>query len=55
LPLDDLEAWLKAHIPAQMAPNLARGMETARLRLAEKTALVQAADQFLSSSKTARN
>jgi aminopeptidase N len=47
LPADQLEAWLKVHLPAEMAPNIARGMEGARLRMHEKATLVPAADSYL--------
>jgi aminopeptidase N len=46
-PLDQLEAWIKAHVPAEMSPQIARGMETARFKLAEKSMLVQAADRYV--------
>jgi aminopeptidase N len=49
LPLDQLEAWIKDRAPAELAPNLARGMETARYRLAQKTRLSQSADAFIRS------
>jgi aminopeptidase N len=48
VPLDDLETWVKAHIPAEMAPNLARGMESARFDVVQKTALDTAADAYVS-------
>jgi len=47
VPLVDLEAWVRAHVPAEMSPAVARGMETARFKVAEKTALVREADAFL--------
>jgi aminopeptidase N len=47
VPLDDLNAWLQARVPAEMAPNLARGMQAARFRLAKKTEMVAAADAYL--------
>jgi len=47
VPLSDLEAWVRAHVPAEMSPAVERGMETARFRLAEKTALVREADAYL--------
>jgi aminopeptidase N len=47
LPLDQLEAWVKAHVPAEMADNVARGMEAARFKFEEKGELVQAADEYL--------
>jgi aminopeptidase N len=48
VPLDQLEAWVRAHTPAEMSPNVERGMETARFRLDEKTVLVRAADRSVS-------
>lgn len=47
LPLDQLEGWLKSHVPAEMAPNIERGMDDARFRVREKAALVPAADAYL--------
>lgn len=47
VPLDQLEAWVKANVPAEMTADIARGMETARFKVAEKSALVSAADRFL--------
>ena len=47
VPLDQLEAWIKAHVPAGMAPEIARGMEAARFQVALKQALVPAADNYL--------
>jgi hypothetical protein len=47
LPPDELEAWLKAHVPAQLSANVARGMDTVRIRTLEKATLVHAADAFL--------
>ena len=49
VPLDQLESWVRAHVPEQMAPNVARGMETARFKLSEKEALVAAADAYVRS------
>jgi aminopeptidase N len=46
-PLEQIEAWVKAHVPAEMADNIARGMESARFKIAEKSALVHAADGFV--------
>jgi len=42
-----MEAWLKAHLPAEMGPQIAKGMEAARFRVAEKAALVPEADAYL--------
>lgn len=48
LPPDQMEAWLKAHVPAAMGPQIAKGMEGARFRVAEKAQLVPEADAYLS-------
>jgi aminopeptidase N len=53
LPLDQLEAWVRANIPAGVSGNLARGMETAHHLAAQKLALVKAADEYLASAKHA--
>lgn len=55
LPLDQLETWIKVRVPADMAPNLARGMETARYRLARKTELAHAADAYIGSTVARAN
>lgn len=49
VPLDDLKAWLQARVPPEMAPNLARGMQTARFTLSKKKEMVSAADAYLAS------
>ena len=49
VPPDQLEAWVRAHVPAQMSANVARGMESARFKLSEKQALLAAADSCASS------
>jgi aminopeptidase N len=49
-PLDQLEAWIRSRVPAEMAPNIARGMEAARGRQADKQLLVPAADAYVSST-----
>jgi aminopeptidase N len=53
LPLDELETWIKAHVPAEAADTVARGMQTARFRLGVKRALLPAADAFVKSRKGA--
>ncbi len=50
LPLDQLEAWVRANIPKGASDNLARGMETAHHLAAQKLALVKAADAYLASA-----
>jgi hypothetical protein len=52
VPLDQLEAWVRSHVPAEMSENVDRGMETARFKFAEKQALVPAADAYVQSSRT---
>jgi len=47
VPVAEVEAWVRAHVPAEMGENVARGMETARFRLAEKDMLVRDADAYL--------
>jgi aminopeptidase N len=53
LPLDQLEAWVRANIPSGASGNLARGMETAHHLAAQKPALVKAADAYLAAAKQA--
>jgi aminopeptidase N len=48
-PLDQLETWVRSHVPAQMSPNIERGMETARFKFSEKAALIPAVDAYLHS------
>jgi aminopeptidase N len=47
IPLAEIDSWLRAHEPADMSANVDRSMETARFKLAEKTALVAAADAYI--------
>jgi aminopeptidase N len=47
VPLDELETWVKAHLPEEMAADVARGMETARFKVSEKALLVRAADHYV--------
>ena len=47
VPLDQLEAWVKAHVSAEMAPEIVRGMDAARFRVALKKAMVPAADSYV--------
>jgi aminopeptidase N len=49
VPLEQLESWVRAHVPEQMSPNVARGMEAARFKLSEKNALISAADAYVGS------
>jgi aminopeptidase N len=52
LPLDQLESWVRAHVPAEMSVNVDRGMESVRFKLSEKQALVVAVDQYLNTPRT---
>jgi aminopeptidase N len=47
IPMAEVEAWVRAHLPAEMGANVDRGMESARFRLAEKGRLVRDADAYL--------
>jgi hypothetical protein len=49
LPPDQLQAWLKAHVPADMNDNVERGMQAVRFKVSEKAALVPAVDAYLAS------
>lgn len=46
-PPQELEAWVRGRLPAEMSVNIERGMETVRVLRAEKAALVPAADAWL--------
>jgi aminopeptidase N len=52
LPLDQLEAWVLAHVPKEMTPDVDKGMAGAKFKLDIKRALVPAADAYLKSRKT---
>jgi hypothetical protein len=47
VPLDVLQAWVKAHTPRDLGPMVSRGMESARLRVSVKATLVPAADAYV--------
>ncbi|WP_338772055.1 M1 family aminopeptidase [Massilia sp. METH4] len=53
-PPDQLEAWIKAKAPAEMAPQLARSMETVRSKHAQQGLMRKAADAAVSAEATAR-
>jgi aminopeptidase N len=46
IPADEIEAWVRAHVPAEMSQNVDSGMEVVRFRVAEKDRLVRAADAY---------
>ena len=48
VPISEIESWVRAQVPAEMAPNIERGLQTARFRLAERERLLPAADAFVS-------
>jgi len=47
LPLPQLESWIRSRLPAEMAPELARGMEAARFDQDEHDALRAEAERFI--------
>jgi aminopeptidase N len=55
VPLDQLEAWVRAHVPAEMSANVQRGMESARFKFSEQQALIPAADAYVSSVPVPRS
>ena len=53
VPLDQIETWMKSKSPAELAPFIARGMEGAHTKLAEKTLLTKATDAYLKNMSVA--
>jgi aminopeptidase N len=53
VPITEIEAWVRAQVPAEMSANIERGLQTARFRLAEKERLLPAADAFVRSGAAA--
>jgi aminopeptidase N len=53
-PPDQLEAWFKQKVPADMTTQLARGIETARFRHAKVALMRKAADAAVSAKTAAR-
>jgi aminopeptidase N len=47
IPLEQIDAWVRAHVPSEMSAEVERGLESARFKLAEKQRLVPAADSYL--------
>jgi len=45
-PPEEIEAWVRARLPAEMAPDIARGMESVYALRAERAALSPAADAW---------
>ncbi len=52
MPPDTLEAWIKQRVPAEMAPQLARGMETARFKQAQQLSMQKAAEAAITAHST---
>jgi aminopeptidase N len=51
VPFTDLAPWVRGHVPAEMGPDVDRGLEAARFKLAEKHRLVAATDEYLRALK----
>jgi aminopeptidase N len=47
LPPDQMEAWIRARVPAEMNDYIEKGMEGARFQYSQKKALVPAADAYV--------
>ena len=47
VPVPEIESWVRAQVPAEMAPNIERGLQTVRFRLDEKARLLPAADAIV--------
>ena len=45
--LTDLEAFMRSHVPANMAPEVERGMQSAKMRLRRREILVRETDAWL--------
>ena len=45
-PLSEIEAWVRSKVPAEMAPEVERGMAGARLKVSQKELLVREADKL---------
>ena len=47
IPLDELEKWIRAHVPAEMGTTVDQGLQAATFKLAQKQTLVGAVDTYL--------
>ncbi len=54
-PLEQLEAWVRAHAPPNAEPYIARGMERARLAAALQKRLVSDTDAYLAANAPSRH
>jgi aminopeptidase N len=52
LPPDKMEAWIRAHVPAEMNDYIEKGMEGARFQYSQKQELVPAADAYLAGRRS---
>jgi len=50
-PLPEIDAWLGARVPKELATAREHYMDQARLRVAERTALLPAADRYVQQLK----
>jgi hypothetical protein len=48
VPLPQMQAWLAAHLPVEMGPQIEKGMDGARFQVSRKEALVPEANAYLS-------
>ena len=53
VPIDQLEAWVRAHVPAEMSRNVDQGLQAARIQAEEKQRLVPATDALVSAAHRA--
>jgi aminopeptidase N len=54
IPLDQVDTWVRAHVPSEMNTWVDRGLESARFKLAQKERLVPAADSYVKEASVAR-
>jgi aminopeptidase N len=54
-PAQEVEAWVRARLPAEMAPNIARGMESLKEQRAAQAALVPAVDVWVAQPPAPRS
>ncbi|MBV9344315.1 MAG: M1 family metallopeptidase [Gammaproteobacteria bacterium] len=47
LPPEQMESWIRAHVPAEMNDYIQKGMESARFQYSQKQLLVPAADSYV--------
>jgi len=52
IPAEQIETWIRAHVPEEMSSSIDRGMETVRFRVAAKALLIRESDAFVAERKT---